>query len=389
MKKYNYKLIFIFCASFLFLSLCRAAFAQTQSDRKGEIGVSENEIRIGQSTNMQLARPKSLFLGAQVFFNKINRSGGVNGRKIKIIMLDDDYNPKNTHDNVKLLIEKEKVFAFFQIYGANPIAASLPLIENADIPFVAPGTGYESLRNPVHRNVFNVTTSYLPESKGLIDFLKQKQVIDDICTFNQDDNMGAEGSGSVAKALSNFDQKIKMSGTYKRGTEDIAEAFNHLKKANCKAVIFWSQTKATLAFLKLAKEEHFEPIFIAGSPLLGSEFYTQAGKLSDNLYMSSTVPLPNDKSDPFIAQYLKDCGTQALKNDPSFFQGYLEAAILTQAIRLTGQDLTRDHFRAAFEEKMQDAKFGKISVHYSKNEHRGLSQAYIVKVKTDSLEVVK
>jgi branched-chain amino acid transport system substrate-binding protein len=389
MKKHKFKLTFISCVGLFFLSFCRLAFAQTPVPVKAESGVSEHEIRIGQTTNLQLARPKSLFLGAQLFFTKLNSSGGVHGRKIKIIMLDDGYVPKNAHDNVKTLIENENIFALFQIFGTNPVAASLPLIEQANIPLVAPGTGYESLREPIHKNVFNVTTSYLTEAKGLVEFLIHDKNVEDICTFNQDDALGAEGSGNTAKALSKIGKKLKMGGTYKRQTEEISEAFNYLKKADCKAVILWSQTKPTLAFLKLAKEQHFDPIFVAASPLSGSEFYNEASKLSDNLFMSTTVPLPNDKSDPFMSKYLSDCGAQALRNDPSFFEGYLEAAILTQAIRLAGKQPTRELLREAFEEKMQNAKFGKINVQYNKQNHRGLNQSFIVKVKKESLEIVK
>ncbi len=354
-----------------------------------EDGVTDSEITIGESTTLSLARPKSVHSGAQLFFTKLNANGGVNGRKINLLMIDDGYLPKKAYENVKQMIEKDKVFVFFQNYGSTPVAAALPLIEAANIPLLGAGSGSAGLREPNRKNVYNVRNSYLPESRHLVDFVIKKNSIPDICLFIQDDALGVDGSISTAKALSEIGKQVKISGTYKRQTEDIEEAFLFLKKADCKAVIMWGQTGPTLKFLARAKQEKFTPLLIATTPLSGAEFYSKAGKLSDKLYSATTVPLPVDRSDEFVAKYLSEAGDNPLKTDPSFFEGYLNAAILTQAIRLTGKNLTRDSLRETLDEKMQNAKFGKIKISFTKTDHQGLKQIFLNKVTPDGLEALK
>ena len=373
---------YIFLTAFLSLM----AFHEMAS---AEDGVTDTEITIGESTTLTLARPKSVHSGAQLFFAKLNASGGVNGRKIKLLMMEDGYVPKKAYDNIKQMIEKDKVFMFFQNYGTTPVAAALPLIEAANIPLLAPGSGSLILREPIRKNVYHVRNSYLPESRYVVDFIMKKNGAADVCLFLQDDALGVDGSISTAKALSEIGKQVKISGTYKRLSEDIDEAFLFLKKADCKAIIMWGQTGPALKFLTRAKQEKFTPLFIAATPLSGAEFYSKAGKLSDNLFAATTAPLPTDRSDEFVVKYLSDAGDNPLKSDPSFFEGYLDAAVLTQAIRLTGKNLTRDSLRETLDEKMQNAKFGKIKISFSKTDHQGLKQVFLNKVTPTGLEVVK
>ena len=106
--------------------------------------------------------------GAQAYFDFVNAQGGVNGRQIKLISLDDGYDPDKATANTKQLIEKENVFSLFGYVGTATSNAALPLVSRASIPFFAPLTGAQSLREPFNRNVFTIRASYFEETEKII-----------------------------------------------------------------------------------------------------------------------------------------------------------------------------------------------------------------------------
>jgi branched-chain amino acid transport system substrate-binding protein len=354
-----------------------------------EIGVTSSKILIGQSTDSQ-ARPKGLSDGAEVYFERLNAKGGVNGRKIELVTMDDNYDPQKAAENTAKFINELKVFALFQPYGAATIRATMPLIEKANIPLVAPGAGSEFLRNPVNKNVFNVRLSYFGETAGLVSFLHKTKGIKDICLLVQDDAFGNDGRNSAVKALSEQGLEPKAVAKYQRLTSQVSSAVDELKKAGCKGVLAWAQTTAALEFLRESKAASFDPVFAGAVVLSNAEFFSQAGKYSDHVFISMAVPRIDDKSIPLAVQFNKDMSAAGKGADPSSFEGYLNAAIFTESVRLAGKDLTREGLRNSFNTKMKNFSVGGIKVSYSATDHQGLETVHMVRVKADgSLETVK
>ena len=104
------------------------AWAQNSEKKQPVPGVTKTEIKIGQT--MPYSGPVSAYgtIGKveAAYFRKINEQGGINGRKINLISLDDGYSPPKTVEQTRRLIEQEEVFALFQAMGTAPNAASRP-----------------------------------------------------------------------------------------------------------------------------------------------------------------------------------------------------------------------------------------------------------------------
>ncbi|SRR5579884_53421 len=141
-----------------------------------EDGVTEKEILVGMSngqTGPTSELGNNMKAGATVYFNKVNAAGGIGGRKIKLIVRDDNYQPPLTIANTKKFIEEDKVFALFGYIGSPNSAAIVPTVTRAGVPYLFPLTGAEVIRNPVNKFIFNVRASYADEVELMVERLTQ------------------------------------------------------------------------------------------------------------------------------------------------------------------------------------------------------------------------
>src|SRR5688572_27105315 len=208
-----------------------AAFAQQ--------GITETEIVLGQS--VALSGPaeqlgKDMQQGAQLYFNEVNRKGGVNGRKIVLKTLDDGYESTRAADNTKKLINEQKVFALFGYVGTPTSQASLPIFTEAKVPFVGPFTGAELLRSPFNRYIFNVRASYFDETEAIVQHLTAMSV-DKIAVFYQNDAYGQAGLAGVERALKKRNLQVVAKGTVERNTVEVTKAVDTMVKAKPQAIV--------------------------------------------------------------------------------------------------------------------------------------------------------
>ena len=143
-----------------------AAFAAAMAGAQAQpSGINANRILIGQSaplTGINAELGNDIRNGALAYFRKVNEAGGVHGRKIELVSLDDDNKVPRAEANTKKLVEEDGVFALFGYASATLSRPALPFVEKHRVPFLAPFTGADPLR-VVHKYVYNVRGSYADE----------------------------------------------------------------------------------------------------------------------------------------------------------------------------------------------------------------------------------
>jgi branched-chain amino acid transport system substrate-binding protein len=158
--------------------------------------------------------------GALLYFDRLNARGGVNGRSIELKSLDDGYEPDRCKANTERLI-KDGVFALFGYIGTPTSLAALPLATAAQVPFIAPFTGAQALREPFNRFAFHVRASYYDETAEIV-----KQVTSigakRIAVFHQNDSYGKAGLDGVVRALKTLSLEPAALGTVERNTVEVA-----------------------------------------------------------------------------------------------------------------------------------------------------------------------
>ena len=369
---------FAACIALVLLSVVRWSAA-------AEVGVEAGQITIGQSAALSGPAQElgsEMRLGAQTYFNQINQAGGVFGRQIKLVSLDDGYEPERAAANTKKLIGEDRVFALFGYVGTPTSNASLPIFAEAKVPFFGAFTGAESLRNPHNRYIFNVRASYFDETEKIVE-----QVTSvggkSIAVFYQDDAYGKAGLAGVERALAKRSMKIISTGTVERNTVKVEAAVAGLVPRQPDAFVMISAYKSIAAFVKAAKKAgytgQFHNVSFVGSRALADEL----GADGRGVAISQVVPFPFSASVPVVRDY-----QQALKaassSPPSFtsLEGFIAARVFVEGLKRAGKDLTREKFITALE-SMNNVDVGGFNVNFSPKSHNGSSYVDLTMIGRD------
>jgi len=334
-------------------------------------GVTSDTILIGQSA--ALSGPaeelgKEMKAGAQAYFDVVNKSGGINGRKIKLVSLDDGYEPEKAAANTKKLIEEERVLALFGYVGTPTSNAALPIFTGAKVPFIGAFTGAQSLREPFNRYVFNVRASYFDETEQIVGHLVQ-QGIKDIAVFYQNDAYGKAGLAGVERAMAKRNLKIAASGTVERNTTDVAAAVATLAKSKTGAIIMISAYKSCAAFIKSmrlagALQQYWNVSFVGSKALA-----TELGDDGRGVQISQVVPFPWSDVNPIVRDYQKRIGGPE-KYSFTSLEGYVAAKVLVEGLKRAGKNPTRESLVDGLA-SMGRFDLGGFSVTYTPTDHNG------------------
>jgi ABC-type branched-subunit amino acid transport system substrate-binding protein len=345
-------------------------------------GVSENEIVIGMSnalTGPASALGTGVKNGALTYFNKVNSSGGINGRKIKVISYDDGYEPKQTVETTNKLISQDRVFALFGYVGTPTSTAILPIVNKEKIPYFGPFTGAEFLRNPVNRYIFNVRGSYFDEAEMQVEYLTKKLGKKRIGVFIQNDAYGLAVKGGVIKALKARSMTLAGEGTYERNTSNVDAGLAALKSVDPDAVVMVGTYQAMAAFVKQAKARGFTPTFLNVSFVGTAALVKELGGAGDGVIISQVMPSPTDASLPLVRRYQADMRAAGHSNlDYTDLEGYVDAVVFTEVLKKAGKNLTRGSFIAAAENL--NVTDGGLTFAFSPSDHQALSKIYLTKI---------
>lgn len=373
---------FILGAAPVFAIVALAALFVFQGSALAETGVTGSEVTLGMAnalTGPASALGTGIKKGASVYFEKINAGGGINGRKIKLISYDDGYEPKDTVTATNRLIKEDKVFALFGYVGTPTSKAIMPTINNEKIIFFGPFTGAEFLRSPVNKYIFNVRGSYFDEAETQVRHLAENLGIKKIGLFIQDDAYGLAVKGGVVRSLRQRGLELSGEGRYTRNTVDIEEGLSALKKANPEAVSMVGTYSAMAAFIKKAKKEGFDPVFLNVSFVGTDELVKELGPSGEGVVITQVMPSPYNPSLPIVKQYQEDMKAAGHSEfDYVSLEGYVDALVFAEILKKAGKDLTRDSFIAAAE--ALNLKHGGLAFSMSPKNHQALEKIHLTKI---------
>lgn len=348
---------FLFCTSLI----CHA-----------DPGITSTTILIGQSAALSGAAKElgeNMRDGAQAYFDHINAQGGINGRKIQLKTLDDGYEAERAAANTKQLIDQDKVFALFGYIGTPTSNASLPAISQAQIPFFAPFTGAQSLREPFNRNIFHIRASYFEETEKIVEHLTTLSM-KRIAVFYQDDAYGKAGLEGVTRALKKRNLDVVGLGTVERNSVDVANAVTKIKQSEPQAVIMISAYTSCAAFIKAMKAQGAQPLFwnisFVGSQALAREL----GPDGVGVQISQVMVAPWDDINPVVKEYKQLYVKQGREPGYVSLEGFIAAKVLVEGMKRAGPNLTRDGLIKALE-SMNAYDTGGFVVRFGPHQHTG------------------
>ncbi|WP_425916434.1 ABC transporter substrate-binding protein [Pseudomonas sp. GWSMS-1] len=344
-----------------------------------EPGLSPDEIRVGM-VNAQSGPAAALGLsmrnGVQAYFQRINAEGGIHGRRISLLSLDDGYEPSRTAAHTLSLLKTRQVFALLGYVGTPTSRAAVPIAQRAQVPYLFPFSGAEFLRTPVKPEVFNIRASYIEETEQLVERITEDLKLSKIAILMQDDSFGESVKSGLNGALLKRDLKIYAQARIQRNSLEVAEAIKALQRTQPEAVFFVGTYKQLAAAIKQAKALNFKTRFISVSFIGSERLIAVAGRDADGVYISQVVPSPHDTSRQLVQAYQADMQANSL--DHASFEGYIGAQVFIEALHKAGAEPTHETFIDALEHL--DMDLGGFTVAFSRNRHQGSDAVYLTRI---------
>lgn len=343
-----------------------------------EDGVTDSTITLGMSS--PFTGPNGLY-GMQMreamtaYFDQINKSGGVNGRKIELITVDDGYETDRTLANTKTLIQEKKVFALMGYYGSTPTTEAMNKVFGpAKVPLVGTISGAGTLREPISANpnsryMFNIRASYADEAEAIVSQILALG-LKNIAVFYQNDGFGKSGLDGVTNALKRANLAPVAVGTVERNSLDVAKAVEAISKVTPQAVVMVTLYKPTAAFVKAMKQIGQFPMLLTLSPVGGEVLAQELGNDARGIGISQVVPYPWNDTIGVVREYQKLLGKQKDKFSYYGLEGFITARLITEGIRKMGKDVSREKLVSTLE-GMQNFDLGGFKVSYGPNNRQG------------------
>jgi len=354
-----------------------------------EQGVTGSTIKLGITIPMTgIASPGyNKIPGAmKAYFNYVNANGGVNGRKINLVVKDDQYIPTLAVAKANELILKDKVFALIGTLGTastKAISRSAQLSARG-IPSLFVNTGFSGFADKkAYPTSFSLLPSYQMEAKVIGKYLDENYAGKKVGLIYQDDDFGVDALNGFKQAGVNFAIKIP----YASGSQGVAGVagtwITKLQAAAPDVVILFGVSSATAAALGNAYAYKYAPKWILGS--VGGDATTLAANKVPPAFLAgakglSFAPAPSDSSDEYIKMFMEVNATynKGVTFDNNVVAGMTSAFLAVQAIKSAGANLTRKGLIAAIEKNAASfANPGLTPLGYSATSHVGATGYWI------------
>jgi ABC-type branched-subunit amino acid transport system substrate-binding protein len=338
-------------------------------------------------SNRELGR--EMQLGIQTCFEDINQAGGIRGRSLQLIALDDRYEPAPAKANMLELISQRGVFAIIGSVGTPTAKASVPVALEHKTLFFGPFTGAGFLRkDPPDRYVFNYRASYEEETAAIVRYFVQIAGIDPtaIAVFSQDDSFGDAGFQGVARTLR--DQGVReediLHVRYQRNQFDTEAAVAGILAApeRARAVVTVSTCKQTTRFISAVRAQRPETAFscvsFVGTRALAEEFRENDPGMAEGVIITQVVPY-FDSGATGVIHYREALARHFPNEQPSFvsLEGYIAAQILVRGLERSKRLETEAVIDAL--ESMRDLDLGTGAVMtFSPSKHQASHKVWAV-----------
>jgi branched-chain amino acid transport system substrate-binding protein len=296
--------------------------------------------------------------GVRAAFDEQNRRGGVQGRSLRLIALDDGYEPDRAVPNMHTLINENEVLGLVGNVGTPTAVATVPIANRAQVPFYGAFTGAGVLRKtPPDRYVVNYRASYAEETGAMVDALVQTVGIlpTEIAFFTQRDAYGDAGFAGGLSALKRHgvaDALNVAHGRYERNTVAIENGLADLlyHETLPRAVIMVGSYAPCAEFIKLARSSGLDGLFLNVSFTGAEPLRLALGEAGEGVVITQVVP--HFESDlPIVQSYRDALLALDAEAEPSFgsLEGYVATRILCRALESATAKIDREAIIDALE----------------------------------------
>jgi branched-chain amino acid transport system substrate-binding protein len=373
------------------------AAAQTKVTNEG---ISASEIVIG--THQDLSGPIKgwgvpVSNGMKMAVEEINAAGGVNGRKIKLVVEDSGYDPKKAVLASQKLIERDKIFAMVGPMGSPTVLAAQDILFDAGVLQLFPLTAAEFTfkfdpAKPQERLKFNNLLPYVESTRAAIKYMVDWKQFQKPCIMHQDDEYGKNVLDGFTQQLDAMKLKAASVTSYKRGASDFSAQVAKMKSDGCDLVVLGTILRETIGAMSEAKKIGWDVTFLGATPTNVLEVPLLGKEAVEGLYAASGFEIPYEdtakgKVKDWLVNYKKMFGTDA---NTQAIIGYNAVETFAFYANKAGKDLTGQTMLTALEsgDKFLDI-FSSPPTKFSKTDHLANTITQVQQIKNGRWVLVK
>jgi branched-chain amino acid transport system substrate-binding protein len=321
--------------------------AQTQGVNKGELVLGSIQDLSGPIAGFG----KQTRMGMLLRIDEINEQGGINGRKLKLIVEDSAYDPKKAVLAAQKLVNQDKVFAMLGHMGTAQNLAAMPVQFEKNVINFFPVTAAREMYEPFHKLKYSFAATYYDQMRTALPALVKEKSAKKVCAIYQDDDFGLEVIRGADEGLKTLGMTMTEKTSFKRGATDFSSQVAKLKSSGCDFVVLGTIIRETIGTIGESRKTGFSPTFLGSSAAYTDLIHKLGGKAMDGLYATMTVANPylDDASQPirFWATKYKTKFT----DDPTVFSvyGYSIVDVFAKAALKAGANLTTESFIKAMD----------------------------------------
>jgi branched-chain amino acid transport system substrate-binding protein len=349
-------------------------------------GVSDNEIVIG--TAQDLSGPivnfsKATVNGMRMRVEEINAAGGIEGRKLRLVVEDHGYDPKKAVLAAQKMVQQDKIFAALGSIGTPTAVAAMPIYLDAKVAHLFPLSAAREMFEPIAPLKFSFAATYYDQIRAGIKRLVKEKGLKKICTLYQDDDFGLEVMRGGEQGLKDIGMTFAEKTSYKRGATEFSSQVSKMKEAGCDGVIMGSIIRETIGTIATAKRLDWNPVFVGTTASYSDIIHKLGGAAVNGFYSTCTVNNPYaDDPSPKVREWFAAYKGK-YSEDPSVFSvyGWEIINMFGIAADAAGKGLNPDTLNKAIEStKFPADMFGADENTFSPTKHLGTDRAMLCQI---------
>ena len=317
-------------------------------------GVSATEITLGSIQDLSgpiAGFGKQSRLGMMLAVDEINEQGGINGRKLKLIVEDSAYDPKRAVLAAQKLVNQDKIFIMLGHLGTAQNMAAMPVQFEKNVINFFPITAAREMYEPFHKLKYSFAATYFDQMRNAVPKMVKDKGAKKVCTIYQDDDFGLEVQRGAEAGLKTIGMELAEKTSFKRGATDFSSQVSKMQASGCDLIVMGTIIRETIGTIGTARKSGYNPTFLASSAGYTDLIHKLGGPAMNGLYATMTVQNPylDEASKPI--QFWAAKYKTKFNEDPTVFSvyGYTIVDTFAKAATKAGKGLSTDSFIKAMD----------------------------------------
>jgi ABC-type branched-subunit amino acid transport system substrate-binding protein len=353
-------------------------------------GVTDQQILLGATmplTGSGAAGGLGVKEGQEAYYAKVNAEGGVQGRQIKVNILDDAYDPSTAQKQMRQLVENDQILAVSGGEGTPNFLGVVPYLERQQVPAIAPYAPSDTLGNTKNPNIFMATVDYVQEFEILTRYVLDQGPAKKMALVGVSGNVGDNAKAGMEKAIAGKGADL-LYVPETPGTTDFTAIAAQLKQSGAEWVFLILTNADTGGLLQAMSRIGYTPKTAAWAGMSDDSYVKEFGALSQNMIVAlETADLHS--TNPLVQQFVTDFTTRTGKAPTKFNQlGWAQAQLATEALK-RAKGLSRGCLVEALE-TISGFETGILPpVTWGKDDRAGVDAVGIGQIKGDGLVLLE